>query len=227
MARLDVALQRLLVPLVYRLVGLGSGLGLGFGDRQAVPTQDACTASARGICSPSPAARTVHSTTHAVRCHGAKPERAARDARPSWAAERAPSQTRVPALATGLCRPGSAERGALCEAACRTFLSSCPWPGMLETPVPLPSLPPDLMKAVQTEKAFSVPSAASASSDMEPPPALGRRRDCVAKESTRTAKCGHLSRVARSLCTQLSCAARLCVRIRGCRSGERPRATQF
>ena len=67
LARLDVALQRLLVPLVYRLVGLGSGLGLGFGDRQAVPAQDACTASARGICSPSPAARTVHSTTHAVR----------------------------------------------------------------------------------------------------------------------------------------------------------------
>ena len=32
--------------------------------------------------------------------------------------------------------------------------------------MPLPSSPPDLMKAVQIEKAFSVPSAASASSDM-------------------------------------------------------------
>ena len=32
--------------------------------------------------------------------------------------------------------------------------------------MPLPSSPPDLMKAVQIEKAFSGPSAASASSDM-------------------------------------------------------------
>ena len=129
-----------------------------------------------------------------MRCgaHGAKPERAARDARPSWAAERAPSQTRVPALATGLCRPGSAERGALCEAACRTFLSSCPWPGMLETPVPLPSLPPDLMKAVQTEKAFSVPSAASASSDMVASACgLGPRRS-LARVRMRRARRGAL-----------------------------------
>ena len=127
-------------------------------------------------------------TAPLMRC-GAKPERAARDARPSWAAERAPSQTRVPALATGLCRPGSAERGALCEAACRTFLSSCPWPGMLETPVPLPSLPPDLMKAVQTEKAFSVPSAASASSDMVASACvLGRRRSSSPRASPKNAR---------------------------------------
>ena len=62
--------------------------------------------------------------------------------------------------------PAAQTVGALCEAWCRTFLSSCPWPRALETPVPLPSSPPDLMKAVQIEKAFSGPSAASASSDM-------------------------------------------------------------
>jgi hypothetical protein len=54
----------------------------------------------------------------------------------------------------------------LCEAWCRTFLSSCPWPRALEMPVPLPSSPPDLIKAVQIEKAFSGPSAARASSDI-------------------------------------------------------------
>ena len=62
--------------------------------------------------------------------------------------------------------PAAQTVGALCEAWCRTFLSSCPWPRALGTPVPLPSSPPDLMKAVQIEKAFSGPSAASASSDM-------------------------------------------------------------
>ena len=96
--------------------------------------------------------------------------------------------------------PAAQTVGALCEAWCRTFLSSCPWPRALGTPVPLPSSPPDLMKAVQIEKAFSGPSAASASSDMSHGTEVvrlrrrgrdraGDRQTCT-KEKKRTTHCG-------------------------------------